>query len=64
MLLRCSSTQTTMWITSRLPPLPAINVLAVDIEGAEGMVFMPEADTRWIQDARLVSLEIHDYFHK
>ena len=53
-----------MWITSRLPPLPAIDVLAVDIEGAEGMVFMPEADTRWIQQARLVSLEIHDYFHK
>jgi len=28
------------------------------------MVFMPGADTRWIQQARLVSLEIHDYFHK
>lgn len=43
--------------------VPAFDFVKIDIEGAEGMVFMPEADTRWIQQARLVSLEIHDYFH-
>ena len=47
--------------TPTRPPL--FCCFAVDIEGAEGMVFMPGADTRWIQKARLVSLEVHDYFH-
>lgn len=46
-------------VSSLLRPL----VGAVDIEGAEGMVFMPGADMSWIQQARLVSLEVHDFFH-
>ncbi|EFN59141.1 hypothetical protein CHLNCDRAFT_137966 [Chlorella variabilis] len=32
--------------------------------GAEGMVFGPDADTSWVKDVKLISLEVHDFFAK
>ena len=42
--------------------IPHFDVIKIDIEGAEGMVFSPKADVSWIKTASVVSLEIHDYF--
>ena len=42
--------------------IPAFDLVKIDIEGAEGMVFAPRADTSWIGDAAVISLEVHDYF--
>ena len=44
--------------------IPAFDFLKFDIEGAEGMVFAPEADLSWMNNALLVSLEVHDFFHE
>lgn len=42
--------------------VPAFDFVKIDVEGAEGMVFAPGSDNSWIQSARAVSLEIHDFF--
>jgi Methyltransferase FkbM domain len=42
--------------------IPAFDFIKIDIEGAEGMVFEPDADFSWIQTTKLLSLEVHDYF--
>ena len=44
--------------------IPGFDFLKFDIEGAEGMVFAPEADLSWMNNALLVSLEVHDFFHE
>lgn len=31
----------------------------IDVEGAEGMVFAPGADTSWVADTDLISMEVH-----
>lgn len=42
--------------------IPAFDFVKIDIEGAEGQVFAPNADVSWIEDAQVISLEVHDYF--
>lgn len=42
--------------------IPAFDLVKIDIEGAEGMVFAPGGDFSWISEAKVVSMEIHDYF--
>ena len=43
--------------------VPAFDFVKVDIEGAEGVVFDPaSADLSWVDAARVISLEVHDYF--
>lgn len=39
-------------------PLP----LPLLFPGAEGMVFAPGGDFSWISQAKVVSMELHDYF--
>jgi FkbM family methyltransferase len=47
-----------------LAGVPAFDFVKIDIEGAEGRVFDPEAgtDVAWLPAARVISLEVHDYF--
>jgi FkbM family methyltransferase len=43
--------------------IPAFDFVKIDIEGAEGVVFDPAtADLSWVDAARVISLEVHDYF--
>ncbi len=43
--------------------VPAFDFVKIDIEGAEGAVFDPAtADLSWVDAARVISLEVHDYF--
>ncbi len=42
--------------------VPAFDFVKIDIEGAEGAVFAPEADFSWLDAAQVVSLEAHDWF--
>jgi FkbM family methyltransferase len=42
--------------------IPAFDFVKIDIEGAEGAVFGKGADTRWTAAAKVISLEVHDYF--
>jgi FkbM family methyltransferase len=43
--------------------IPAFDFVKIDIEGAEGAVFDPAtADLSWVDAARVISLEVHDYF--
>ena len=42
--------------------IPAFDFVKIDIEGAEGQVFDPAADVSWIDEAKVISLEVHDYF--
>jgi FkbM family methyltransferase len=42
--------------------IPEFDFVKIDIEGAEGQVFDPRADVAWAAKARVLSLEVHDYF--
>ncbi|KAL4855450.1 hypothetical protein ACK3TF_003986 [Chlorella vulgaris] len=42
--------------------IPAFDFMKIDIEGAEGMVFASGGDFSWISQAKVVSMELHDYF--
>jgi FkbM family methyltransferase len=42
--------------------LPRFDFVKIDIEGAEGMVMAPGEDLSWINDSKVVSLEVHDFF--
>jgi FkbM family methyltransferase len=42
--------------------IPAFDMVKIDIEGAEGMVFAPDADVSWVKHTTMLSLEVHDYF--
>jgi FkbM family methyltransferase len=42
--------------------IPAFDFVKIDIEGAEGQVFSPNADISWVDEAKVISLEVHDYF--
>ncbi|KAI7846436.1 hypothetical protein COHA_000048 [Chlorella ohadii] len=42
--------------------IPRFDFVKIDIEGAEGRVFVPGADLSWLGGPRVVSLEIHDFF--
>lgn len=42
--------------------ISAFDFVKIDIEGAEGQVFSPDADVSWIDAAKVISLEVHDYF--
>lgn len=42
--------------------IEAFDFVKIDIEGAEGQVFAPNADVSWVPHAKVISLEVHDYF--
>ena len=42
--------------------IPAFQYVKVDIEGGEGDVFGPGADTSWITEAQAVSVKLHEAF--
>lgn len=47
---------------ARMHKIPKFDLVKIDIEGAEGKVFDPKADVKWIKNALAVSLELHDFF--
>jgi len=42
--------------------ITAFDFVKIDIEGAEGQVFAPNANIKWVDEAKVISLEVHDYF--
>lgn len=42
--------------------VPGFDFVKIDVEGAEGQVFDPSSDFSWIDSAKVISLEVHDYF--
>eukprot|EP00887_Chlorella_sp_A99_P001000 scaffold5.g1000.t1 len=42
--------------------IPAFDMVKIDIEGAEGMVFAPGTDLSWVDDVKVGVMEVHDWF--
>eukprot|EP00887_Chlorella_sp_A99_P000999 scaffold5.g999.t1 len=42
--------------------IPSFDMVKIDIEGAEGMVFAPGADMSWVDDVKVGVMEVHDRF--
>jgi hypothetical protein len=55
-LCHLPSGRTLHFLSSSQPPSPCVAA------GAEGMVFDPSANTSWVRQAKLISLEAHDFF--
>lgn len=42
--------------------IPRFDIIKMDIEGSESVVLSPESDTPWLQNVKILFMEIHDFF--
>lgn len=47
---------------AKMYDIPAFDFVKIDIEGAEGQVYAPGSQFGWVDAAKAISLEVHDYF--